>query len=71
MQDVEIPVDRVPEFLDVFHRDVGISPVWLCPVRLRDVRTWPLYPLDPGQLYVNVGFWSTAELCPRPSGRPP
>ncbi len=64
VQDVEIPVDRVPEFLDVFHRDVGISPVWLCPVRLRDVRTWPLYPLDPGQLYVNVGFWSTAELAP-------
>jgi FAD/FMN-containing dehydrogenase len=64
VQDVEVPVDRVPEFLDVFHRDVGISPVWLCPLRLRDVRTWPLYPLDRGQLYVNVGFWSTVELSP-------
>ncbi len=38
--------------------------MWLCPLRLRDVRTWPLYPLDRGQLYVNVGFWSTVELSP-------
>jgi FAD/FMN-containing dehydrogenase len=63
IQDVEIPVDRLPEFLDGFHRDIGITPVWLCPVQLRPgpdgaVRTWPLYPMEPGELYVNVGFWS-------------
>jgi FAD/FMN-containing dehydrogenase len=63
IQDVEIPVDRLPEFLDGFHRDIGITPVWLCPVQLRPApgggtRTWPLYPMEPGELYVNVGFWS-------------
>jgi FAD/FMN-containing dehydrogenase len=68
VQDVEVPVDRLAEFLDIFHREVGISPVWLCPLRLRDVRNWPLYPLDPGRLYVNVGFWSTVELKPGQSG---
>ena len=26
---------------------------------MRDDRPWPLYPLEPGQTYVNVGFWST------------
>ena len=62
MQDVEVPVDRLVEFLDIFHRDVGILPVWLCPLRLRGSRTWPLYPLDTDRLYVNVGFWSTVEL---------
>lgn len=38
--------------------------MWLCPLRPRSDRTWPLYPLDPGRLYVNVGFWSTLALQP-------
>jgi FAD/FMN-containing dehydrogenase len=62
VQDVEVPVGRTAEFLDLFHREVGISPVWLCPLRLRAKQTWPLYPLEPDQLYVNVGFWSSVDL---------
>jgi FAD/FMN-containing dehydrogenase len=62
VQDVEIPVERVPEFLDLFHRDIGITPVWLCPLRLRAGQPWPLYPLRPDELYVNVGFWSAVPL---------
>ena len=64
VQDVEIPVARLPEFLEVFHREVGIAPVWLCPIRLRGERTWPLYPMEPGELYVNVGFWSSVPERP-------
>ncbi|HEV2781723.1 MAG TPA: FAD-binding oxidoreductase [Actinophytocola sp.] len=64
IQDVEIPVDRLAEFMDFFHADIGISPVWLCPVRLRTDTTWPLYPMDPATLYVNVGFWATVALDP-------
>ncbi|HEY7225799.1 MAG TPA: FAD-binding oxidoreductase [Micromonosporaceae bacterium] len=63
VQDVEIPIDATAKFLDVFHRDVGITPVWLCPLRLRASTAWPLYPLEPSQLYVNVGFWSTVSLA--------
>jgi FAD/FMN-containing dehydrogenase len=62
VQDVEIPVDRGPQFLDFFHRHIGITPIWLCPLRLLDTKPWPLYPLDPGELYVNVGFWSSVAL---------
>ena len=64
IQDVEVPVDRLADFLEFFHRDIGISPVWLCPIKVRDTTSWPLYPLDPDTLYVNVGFWSGAELRP-------
>jgi FAD/FMN-containing dehydrogenase len=67
IQDVEIPVERLAEFLDAFHADIGITPVWLCPLRLRGERTWPLYPMTPGELYVNVGFWSSVPEVP---GRP-
>jgi FAD/FMN-containing dehydrogenase len=69
VQDVEIPISQAAKFLDVFHRDVGIEPVWLCPLRLRDTQPWPLYPLEPDELYVNVGFWSTVALKPgQPDG---
>jgi FAD/FMN-containing dehydrogenase len=62
IQDVEIPVERLPEFLDFFRREIGMSPVWLCPLRAQD--NWPLYPLEPGRTYVNVGFWGTVPLPP-------
>ncbi|TCO65783.1 FAD-binding oxidoreductase [Actinocrispum wychmicini] len=64
IQDVEIPLARLAEFLEFFHREIGISPVWLCPVKLRDSETWPLYPMDPDTLYVNAGFWATVPLRP-------
>ncbi len=62
IQDVEIPVERGAEFLRFFAAQVGMSPVWMCPLRLRGDRTWPLYPLTPGQVYVNFGFWGTVPL---------
>jgi FAD/FMN-containing dehydrogenase len=64
VQDVELPIEATAKFLDIFHRDVGITPIWLCPLRLRADRPWPLYPLAPGKLYVNVGFWSSVPLAP-------
>ena len=64
IQDVEIPIERCAEFLRFFAAEVGMSPVWLCPVRLRGTRTWPLYPMKPGQVYVNFGFWGTVPLPP-------
>jgi FAD/FMN-containing dehydrogenase len=55
IQDVEVPVERLEEFLEFFHREIGMKPVWLCPLRAQD--QWPLYPLEQGRTYVNVGFW--------------
>jgi FAD/FMN-containing dehydrogenase len=66
IQDVEIPVERSAEFYEFFAADVGMSPVWLCPLRLRDEQSWPLYPLGPGRVYVNFGFWGNVTL---PAGK--
>jgi FAD/FMN-containing dehydrogenase len=62
IQDVEVPVERLPEFLEFFEREIGMSPVWLCPLRAQE--KWPLYPLEPGRTYVNVGFWGTVPIPP-------
>jgi len=64
IQDVEIPVGRGADFLRFFAADVGMSPVWLCPLRLRGSQAWPLYPMKPGEVYVNFGFWGTVPLPP-------
>jgi FAD/FMN-containing dehydrogenase len=65
IQDVEVPLARLDEFLEFFHDEIGIAPVWLCPLRQRDPDiTWDLYALDPSTTYVNLGFWSSVEETP-------
>ena len=60
IQDIEVPVDRLPEFLAWFDDAVGMRPVWLCPLRAQ--QPWPCYPLRPQETYVNVGFWGTVHV---------
>ena len=76
IQDVEIPVERTADFVGWFLQNVPMTPVWLCPLRLRDPgsdappgqqqesQPWPLYPLHPGETYVNVGFWGAVPILP-------
>ncbi len=70
VQDVEIPVESTADFLRWFDANVGMRPVWLCPLKLREsegsgsARTWPLYPLRPRQVYVNLGFWGLVDIQP-------
>ena len=75
VQDVEVPVERLGEFLDWFDAAVGMRPVWLCPLRLREnsavveerapasvSKPWPSYPLRSERTYVNVGFWGAVPV---------
>jgi FAD/FMN-containing dehydrogenase len=68
VQDVEIPIEGTADFLAWFAEHVPMSPLWLCPLRLRRPRDpdeparWPLYPLEPDHLYVNVGFWGSVPI---------
>lgn len=65
IQDIEVPVGRLAEFLAFFDAEVGISPVWLCPLRQRNPEhRWDLYVLRPDETYVNVGFWSSVAVRP-------
>jgi len=64
VQDIEVPVAAMAEFVNWFLDSVPIEPIWLCPLRLPanprqdGTPTWPLYPIGQGQTYVNIGFWS-------------
>lgn len=64
VQDVEVPMERVEEFVAWFLDQVPIEPLWLCPLRLREDTPWPLYPLQSNRSYVNIGFWSSVPIDP-------
>ena len=63
IQDIEVPVDRLAEFVEFLDAQTGMEPVWLCPLRQRSAAAhWPLYQLAPDVTYVNVGFWGGVDL---------
>lgn len=62
IQDVDIPIGNAPAFLEFFHREIGILPIWICPVKpWRDDVRFTLFPMRPGTLYVNFGFWDVVR----------
>ena len=62
IQDVEIPVAQAAEFLAFLLREIGILPIWICPVRapLPQAR-FTLFPLTANTRYVNFGFWDVVQ----------
>jgi len=68
VQDVDIPLDNAAEFLRFFLDEIGIRPVWICPIGGHDLeRRFPLYPLHGAGLFINFGFW---DVVPNPEKHP-
>lgn len=62
IQDVDLPQAQAPAFLDFLLREIGILPIWICPIRAPDpALPFTLYPLQPGTPHVNFGFWDTLQ----------
>jgi FAD/FMN-containing dehydrogenase len=62
IQDIDIPIGRAAEFLAFLHAEVGLLPIWICPVRApAPGAEATLYPLPPGTLSINFGFWDTVR----------
>ena len=70
IQDVDIPLERCADFLAFLHGEIGILPIWLCPIRVPvTAPPTPLYPLRAGAIYVNFGFWdAVTDPVKRPDG---
>lgn len=61
IQDVDIPLRNAAAFLDFFRREIGILPIWICPLRpyRKDAR-FTLFPMR-DELYFNFGFWDVVR----------
>ena len=58
IQDVEIPLEHAAAFARFFNKEIGIKPLWVCPVAAFDPTvSYVLYPMSPRTLYINFGFW--------------
>ena len=58
IQDVDIPIQNAAQFLDFFHQEIGLRPIWICPVKHRPKNNpFPLFPMTKETLYINFGFW--------------
>ena len=70
IQDVDIPIDRAAEFLAFLHAEIGIRPIWICPIKAPDANArFTLYPLRAGTVHINFGFWGVvADRVAHPSG---
>ncbi|MEW6132856.1 MAG: FAD-binding oxidoreductase [Pseudomonadota bacterium] len=61
IQDVDIPIRNAAAFLDFFQREIGILPIWVCPVRpYRKEAHFTLFPMR-DELYLNFGFWDVVR----------
>jgi FAD/FMN-containing dehydrogenase len=61
IQDVDVPIEHAPEFLEFLARTIGIWPVWMCPIGPRcHAARFTLYPMEE-RWYVNFGFWDVVR----------
>jgi len=69
IQDVDIPIARAAEFLKFYAREIGLWPVWICPIGpVPEGGRFTLYPIREGW-YVNFGFWDVKRTRePHPPG---
>ncbi|NDY94340.1 FAD-binding oxidoreductase [Wenzhouxiangella limi] len=56
IQDVDIPIANAADFLADFDAQIGIRPVWICPLIVPESR-FSLFSLQTDTTYINFGFW--------------
>jgi FAD/FMN-containing dehydrogenase len=61
IQDVDLPFAHGEAFLGFLLREIGILPLWICPIGATP--TAPRFPLFPrrAELYLNFGFWDVVR----------
>ena len=62
IQDIDIPINRAPEFLEFLLSEIGVLPIWICPIGTTKKSTrFPLFSLDSTTMYINFGFWDSVK----------
>lgn len=67
IQDLMVPVKTSTAFVDYLAEELGIWPLWLCPVRKvaqnGSICAWPFYE-DSGDMTINFGVWGAFPEMP-------
>ncbi len=66
IQDIDIPISNAPQFLDFLLREVGVLPIWICPIGTSEnSERFSLFSMKPNSLYINFGFWDSVKFRER------
>jgi len=62
IQDVDVPIEKAPEFLKFLQTTIRIKPIWMCPIRASNPEhNFKLYTINKNKTYINFGFWDTIK----------
>ena len=65
IQDVDIALPQAAEFFSFYTREIGIWPLWICPLGPRPgAERFCLYPMR-AEWYLNFGFWDVLRTRER------
>jgi len=65
IQDCYIPVDRVAQFLEAEDKDIGVYPLWLCPIKGTSTKQILASHYSPtGDSFINVGIYGRPRQFP-------
>jgi FAD/FMN-containing dehydrogenase len=66
IQDIQVPANEAENFLNFFQKQIGIKPIWICPIKpLHQDVQYSFYKMDPKLLYINFGFWDVVPYKER------
>ena len=62
IQDVDTDINRAVEFLAFFHKEIGLTPIWICPNRqVNPSHQFDLVQAQANTNYINFGFWDVIK----------
>jgi delta24-sterol reductase len=65
IQDCYVPVDRAVEFLEAEDKDIGIYPLWLCPIRGTSTnQVLASHYSEKGDSFINIGIYGRPRQFP-------
>jgi FAD/FMN-containing dehydrogenase len=60
IQDVLIPIKNSHDFYDFFAKNIGITPIWICPyMAYNKAKPYDFFPTEANRLYLDFGFWDS------------
>ena len=63
VQDMLVPASKFSECLDVQHREFGVYPLWVCPMRIFPEDSGLIHPTKSGEeMFVDVGIYGTPAV---------
>lgn len=63
VQDIAFPSQQVSNIITFVDEELGIQPIWLCPLKLGQIGLMPKHLQSDTQMLYNIGIWGQGPKC--------